>query len=72
MLLKEGDRLAVRDNDKSGGLARQFIETAESRGFPAWLAVHKEKLEAQVLHVPSRDEIAPAVDERLIVELYSK
>lgn len=72
MILKEGDVIKVAANDKSRGFANLYIETAVSRGIAPWLQLDKEGLEGRILHVPSREEIAPIVNEQLIVELYSK
>ena len=41
-------------------------------GVPGWLSVDREKLEGQVLADPTRDQIDTPIEERLIVELYSK
>ena len=42
-------------------------------GFSAgWISVDRKALQGEVKHIPSRDEIAPTLNEQLIVELYSK
>ena len=72
MVLKAGDVVRVKDVEHSRAFANQFVENAESRGIVPWLAMDKSLLEGRVIHVPSREEIAPTVNEQLIVELYSK
>jgi small subunit ribosomal protein S4 len=72
MVLKTGDVIQVRDRKQSRDYALRFIEVAESRGRVSWLSLDKENFRGEVLHVPSREEIAPIVREHLIVELYSK
>jgi small subunit ribosomal protein S4 len=42
------------------------------RELSPWLYVDKDALRGEVLKIPSREEIAPFVNEQLIVELYSK
>ncbi|MES2571171.1 MAG: 30S ribosomal protein S4, partial [Verrucomicrobiota bacterium] len=37
-----------------------------------WLTVDKDHFAGEVSRVPSREEIAPIVNEQLIVELYSR
>ncbi len=71
-VLKAGDVVQVRDSEESRNYAKQFVETAESRGMAPWLAFDKEQLKGEIRHEPSREEIQPLVDEQLIVELYSK
>ena len=72
MVLEPGDVIRVRDREKGKESAKQSLETAEGRGSVSWLSLDKEKLSGEILHVPSRDEIAPTINEQLIVELYSK
>lgn len=72
MILKEGDVVKVRDRAQSREFAGRWMDTAESRGISPWLSLDKAAFEGRVQRVPSRDEIAPIVNEQLVVELYSK
>jgi len=72
MLLKAGDVVQVRERKQGREYAGKFMEVAESRGRVGWLSLDKEQFRGEILHVPSREEIAPVVREHLIVELYSK
>lgn len=71
-VLKSGDKIQVRDQEQARAYATKFMDIAESRGIAKWLALDKGNFEGAVLHIPSREEIAPEVSEQLIVELYSK
>ena len=44
----------------------------ESVQVPAWLEVDIEKLQGNVISLPTRDQIDLDIQEQLIVELYSK
>lgn len=70
--VKPGEVVQVRDHAGSKEYAKPHMDAAESRGFPAWIAVDKSAMKAEILHIPTREEIAPVVNEQLIVELYSK
>ena len=70
--LKAGDAIAVKNAEHSRAAAGAFMENAESRGIVPWLTLDKSKFEGRINHIPTRDEIAPTVNEQLIVELYSK
>lgn len=70
--VKPGEVIQARDVKRSREYSKAHLDAAESRGWPAWLNVDKSEFKAEVLHVPSREEIAPIVNEQLIVELYSK
>ena len=51
----------------------KFKEIKEMQvGVPAWISVDRDKLEGKVLADPTRDQIDTPIEERLIVELYSK
>ena len=72
MILKEGDVVKVRDRVQSRAYAGRWMDTAESRGISGWLTLDKAAFEGRVQRVPTREEIAPVVNEQLVVELYSK
>jgi small subunit ribosomal protein S4 len=73
MILKEGDVIRFVAATTAGSTPGQFVETAESRGIvPQWLALDKAQSRRPVLRIPTREELAPVVNEQLIVELYSK
>lgn len=72
MTLKEGSVVMVRDRANSREYCVQSIEATDGCALSSWLTLDKEKLQGTVLHVPTRDEIAPAMNEQLVVELYSK
>jgi small subunit ribosomal protein S4 len=70
--VKPGDTVTVRDNAKSRQLASRFLELTQIHPVPVWLTLNKDNFSGQVARIPSRDEIAPIVNEQLIVELYSR
>jgi small subunit ribosomal protein S4 len=51
---------------------KALAEYLEDHTGPAWLALDPHNFKATVLRLPERDEVDVPVDERLIVELYSK
>ena len=70
--VKPGEVIQARDVKRSREYSKAHLDAAESRGWPAWLSVDKSEFKAVVDHVPTREEIAPVVNEQLIVEVYSK
>jgi small subunit ribosomal protein S4 len=70
--VKPGEVIQARDVKRSRDFSKAHLDAAESRGWPAWLNVDKNEFKAEVTHIPTREEIAPVVNEQLIVELYSK
>ena len=71
-LVKAGDVVAVCEKYRSNEKMKGVIEANAARPKPAWLNLDKDKLEAKVLNLPTRDQIDTPVEEHLIVELYSK
>ena len=72
IILKAGSVVQIKDHPKSKELAKKNLELAESQEIPSWLALDTKALSGEFVRVPTRDEIAPVVDEQLVVELYSK
>lgn len=70
--VKPGDSIVVKDNPVSRRLAFKNIELTQIVPVPDWITVDKDQYTGQLTRIPSRDEIAPIVNEQLIVELYSR
>jgi small subunit ribosomal protein S4 len=70
--VKPGDKIAVKDKPQSRRLAARNLELTQIVPVPDWLTVDKDNFQGTVARIPSRDEIAPIVNEQLIVELYSR
>lgn len=70
--VKPGEVIEARDVKRSRDYSKAHLDAAESRGWPSWMTVDKAEFKAVIDHVPSREELAPVVNEQLIVELYSK
>jgi len=70
--VKAGDTITVKDKPQSRRLAAKNIELTQITPVPDWLAVDKEQFSGKVSRIPTREEIAPIVNEQLIVELYSR
>ena len=69
-IVKVGDVIKVKEKSQS---SPKFKEIKEMQvGVPAWLSVDRDKLEGKVLADPTRDQIDTPIEERLIVDLYSK
>lgn len=71
-VLNVGDVVSVKDNAKSKDAANRSVEAATGAQLPIWMNFDKANLKAEVLAVPTREQIAPIVDEQAIVELYSR
>lgn len=70
MTLNVGDIVAVREKSLSSEKFKGLIEKATTA--PKWIQADIEKLAGKVIALPEREDIDLPIDERLIIELYSK
>jgi small subunit ribosomal protein S4 len=70
--VKAGQKIEIREKSKANPQILRAIELTNQTGMVEWVDVDKEKLFGIFSRVPEREEIAIPVEERLIVELYSK
>jgi small subunit ribosomal protein S4 len=71
MTLKAGDRIEAKPRARTQAIVKKAVD-APSVELSSWLVLDKDGLKGEVLRIPTRTEIAPFVNEQLIVELYSK
>jgi len=67
-----GDEVVVKEKSKRIARVQEAVELAQRRGVPEWLEVNKEELSGRVRALPSRADLTMPINEKLIVELYSK
>jgi small subunit ribosomal protein S4 len=70
--LRAGDLVTVKDRPSSRRLAARNLELTQIHTVPDWLVLDKDQFQGKVVRIPSREEIAPIVNEQLVVELYSR
>jgi small subunit ribosomal protein S4 len=71
-LVKPGDIIEVREKSKKIVHILEALEGVARRGVPQWLELDKEQLKGNVKGLPTRGDITLPIQEKLIVELYSK
>lgn len=67
-----GAVVSVKEKSKTNPLIAGAVETAKGRGIPAWLELNASEFQGKVVTLPKREDVALQVNEKLIVELYSK
>ncbi len=72
MLLKPGDQVVVRENDRQLTFFKELPDLAEKRLCALWLDRDVRNLSGRVLRLPERSEIDGSLNEQLIVEYYSR
>lgn len=71
-LVKAGDVITVREIKKDNKTIKENAEVNKAKPVPAWLEKDNDKLQVKVVKLASREDVDIAVEEHLIVELYSK
>ncbi|MDD5358834.1 MAG: 30S ribosomal protein S4 [Sulfurovaceae bacterium] len=71
-VVKTGQKIEIREKSKTNPQIVRAIELTNQTGMVEWVNVDKDKLFGLFSRIPDREEISIPVEERLIVELYSK
>lgn len=71
-LVSPGDVIAVRPRALKSDKFKAMAEGLEGHNVPAWMSLDASNWKCTVLRLPERVEVDVPIDERLIVELYSK
>jgi small subunit ribosomal protein S4 len=67
-----GDRITVKGNERSVKRIKGQLETNPSYTIQAWLQLVREKPEATVVALPTREDVQIPVEEQLVVEFCSR
>jgi small subunit ribosomal protein S4 len=71
-LVKTGDVVGVRESSRQVVRIQESIELAQRRGVPDWLEVNAVEWSGRVKALPTRSDLTMPINEKLVVELYSK
>lgn len=70
---RPGDEISIHEKSRKNPLIQYSVESVSGRGgVPQWLELNREAFTGKVLALPRREELDPNIQEKLIVELYSK
>ena len=67
-----GHEIAVKEKMRKNVQVVGSLELSGGRGTPHWLELNAESATGRVLSLPKREDINLPIQERMIVELYSK
>ena len=71
-VIKPGDVVSVKEKSQKVSNIVAAVEMVGGRGVPDWLELDSSNYSGKVLTLPKRDNVNLPVQERLIVEFYSK
>lgn len=71
-VVRVGDKITVKETERSKKLLRACLEELGEPHVQNWLKLDMTKLEAEVVALPTREDVMIPVEEQLIVELCSQ
>ncbi|MDK9709275.1 MAG: 30S ribosomal protein S4 [Desulforhopalus sp.] len=71
-LVSSGDVISLKEKSRANSMIVENFEAVIRRGVPSWLELDKDNFKATLKALPNREEVTMPIQERLIVELYSK
>lgn len=71
-LLKKGDVVEIVEASRNMARVAGALDAVKRREIPQWLELDAASQKARVRDLPARDDITAPMEERLVVELYSK
>ena len=71
-LVRPGDEVVIKEKSRNIPLIQEAIEASTDVANFEWFEVTKDKFFGKIISIPTREQIALDIDERLIVEYYSK
>jgi len=70
--VRVGDEVSVKEPSRQMARVLAAIEGAQRRGVPDWAEMNPETCSGRIKLLPTRSDITMPINEKLIVELYSK
>ena len=71
-LVKPGDVVEIAEKSRSMLAISEALEAVVRRGVPQWIELEKENFKGTVKSLPVREDLTMPIQEKLIVELYTK
>jgi len=71
-LVKPGDVVTVRERSRKIARIQEALELSQRRGVPEWLEVDRANFTGRIRGLPARADLTMPINEKLVIELYSK
>jgi len=71
-LVKPGDVVEIVEKSRSIQSISEALEAVVRRGVPQWIELEKENYKGTIKGLPAREDLTMPIQEKLIVELYTK
>jgi small subunit ribosomal protein S4 len=70
--VRAGDVVTLKEASRQMGRVVSAMDAAQRRGVPEWVDLDREAFTGRVRMLPTRSDITMPINEKFIVELYSK
>jgi small subunit ribosomal protein S4 len=71
-LVQAGDTITLRERSRGMARIQEALELSRRRGVPEWLESDATAFAGKVKMLPKRSDLTMPINEKLVVELYSK
>lgn len=71
-MIRKGDQVTVNEKGRKQVQFMAANESAKSKETPNWIDVDRDQFKVMVKDLPAREDITMPIEERMVVELYSK
>jgi small subunit ribosomal protein S4 len=71
-IVRVGDVVSVKEQSRQIGRLLSALEGVQRRGVPDWAELDRDACSGRIKLLPTRSDITMPINEKLIVELYSK
>jgi small subunit ribosomal protein S4 len=71
-LVSVGHEIRIAEGSRGKKVIQEAIELAQRRGAPQWIALEREQMRGSLRSLPARADLTMPINEKLIVEHYSK
>ena len=71
-VVRAGDVVSVREKSRQLGRVLTAMEGVQRRGVPEWAELDRDTCSGKIRLLPTRSDVTMPINEKLIVELYSK
>ena len=71
-IVRAGDVISVKEKSRQATRVLSAMEGVQRRGLPDWVELDRDTYSGRIKLLPTRSDITMPINEKLIVELYSK
>jgi small subunit ribosomal protein S4 len=71
-MVQKGDVLEIREKSRQKAVILGALESVKRREIPQWLELDAQQFRSRVRDLPVRDDVTAQMEERMVIELYSK